>query len=123
MIDPVALDHRAIGIDEDREGKTMSAGVFGHLGGALPDDHQDLGPERMICRAMGSQLLQLRSAVRSPGPPYEHQYSGSVAEDGREPNFPAVASPQCKWWRRVTNAEACSPLRHLSSLVTAPLCA
>ncbi len=48
MIDPVALDHRAIGIDEDREGKTKSAGVFGHLFGALPDDNQDLGPERMI---------------------------------------------------------------------------
>ena len=108
MIDPVALDHRAIWIDEDREGKTMSAGVIGHLFGALADDHQDLGPERMIYREMGSQLLQLRSAVGSPGAPDEHQYSCPVAEDIREPNFLAVASLQRKWRRYVTNAEACS---------------
>jgi hypothetical protein len=96
MIDPVTFDHRAIGIDEDQEGKTTSAGVIGYLLGALAEDDQELGSERMIYREMGLQLLQLRSAVRSPGAANEHQYGCPVAEDIREPNFLAVASPQCE---------------------------
>jgi hypothetical protein len=48
MIDPVALDHQAIWIDEDRQGEAMSAGIVGHLLGTLADDNYDLGPESVI---------------------------------------------------------------------------
>jgi hypothetical protein len=50
MIDPVAPDHRAIWIDEDRQGETMNAGIIGHLLGALADDNQNFSPERVISR-------------------------------------------------------------------------
>ena len=50
MIDAVALDHRAVCIDEDRQGKTTRAGIIGHFLAALADDDQDLGAERMIFR-------------------------------------------------------------------------
>jgi hypothetical protein len=50
MIDSVALDHRAIWIDEDRQSETTKAGIIGHLRGALADDHQDFGPESVIDR-------------------------------------------------------------------------
>jgi hypothetical protein len=50
MIDPVALDHRAIRIDEDRQGEATSAGIVGHLLGMLADDNYDLGPESVISR-------------------------------------------------------------------------
>jgi hypothetical protein len=48
MIDPVALDHRTIWIDEDRQGEATSAGIIGHLLGALADDNHDLGRESVI---------------------------------------------------------------------------
>jgi hypothetical protein len=48
MIDPVALDHQAIWIDEDRQGEATSAGIIGHLLGTLGDDNYDLGPESVI---------------------------------------------------------------------------
>ena len=122
MIDSIALDHPTIRIDQNREGKPTSAGVIGHLLGALADDNQDLSPERMIPWEMVLQLFQLRSAARSPGAANEHHDGCPPAEDIREPNFLAVASPQRKWRRRVTNGEACSFLRHLSSFVTATPC-
>jgi hypothetical protein len=50
MIDAVALDHRAVCIGEDRQGQTTRAGIIGHFVGALADDDQDLGPERVIFR-------------------------------------------------------------------------
>jgi hypothetical protein len=50
MIHAVALDHRAIRVDEDRHGETPSAGICGYLLGPLADDDQHLGPERLIYR-------------------------------------------------------------------------
>jgi hypothetical protein len=50
MMDAVALDHRALGVDKDRQGQTTSAGIVGHFVGALADDDQDLGPERVVFR-------------------------------------------------------------------------
>jgi hypothetical protein len=44
MVDAVALDHRTIGIDEDRQSKTAGPVILGHFLGALADDHQDLSP-------------------------------------------------------------------------------
>jgi hypothetical protein len=119
MIDAVALDHRALGIDEDGEGKIMSGSVTGHLLGALTDDHQHLGSECMICREMRLQLLQLPAAVRSPGAANEHQDGSPATEDIRQSNLLAVASPQHEWRRCLTDAEACILPCHLSSLVTA----
>jgi hypothetical protein len=43
MINAVALDHRTIGIDEDRQRKAAGTVIIGHFLGALADDHQDLG--------------------------------------------------------------------------------
>jgi hypothetical protein len=42
MIDPVALDHRTICIDEDREGQAVGAVISGDSLGALANDHQHL---------------------------------------------------------------------------------
>jgi hypothetical protein len=50
MIDAVALDDGAIGIDEDRQGETVSARILADLLGALADDDQYLSPETMIYR-------------------------------------------------------------------------
>jgi hypothetical protein len=50
MMDAVALDYGAIGIDEDRQGEIVSANVLAYLLGALADDDQYLGPEAMIYR-------------------------------------------------------------------------
>jgi hypothetical protein len=44
MIDTVALDHQALWIDEDREGKAVPAVIIGHFLGTLTDDHQYLSP-------------------------------------------------------------------------------
>jgi hypothetical protein len=44
MIDPVALDHRAIWIDEDWKVETAVTVIFGHFRGALADDHHYLCP-------------------------------------------------------------------------------
>ena len=44
LVDAVALDHRAIWIDEGRQGETAAAVIFGHFRSALADDHHDLGP-------------------------------------------------------------------------------
>jgi hypothetical protein len=44
MIDTVALDHRAVWIDEDRHGKSAGAAVVAHFLGALADDYQYLCP-------------------------------------------------------------------------------
>jgi hypothetical protein len=44
MIDSVALDHRAIWINEDGKGETAAAVIFGHFRSALADDYYDLGP-------------------------------------------------------------------------------
>jgi hypothetical protein len=44
MINAVALDHRTIRIDEDRQSKTVGPVVIGHFLGALADDHQYLSP-------------------------------------------------------------------------------
>jgi hypothetical protein len=44
MIDPVALDHRAIWIDEDWKAETAVTVIFGHFRGALADDHHYLCP-------------------------------------------------------------------------------
>ena len=44
MIDSIALDHRAIWINEDRKGETAAAVIFGHFRSALADDCHDLGP-------------------------------------------------------------------------------
>ena len=43
VIDAVALDHRAIWIDEDRKGKPAGAVIIGDFLSALADDHHDLG--------------------------------------------------------------------------------
>jgi hypothetical protein len=48
MIDAVALDHRAIWVDENRHGETLRTGIIGHSVGALANDDQDLGPETVI---------------------------------------------------------------------------
>ena len=50
MIDAVALDDGAIGIDQDRQGETVSARILADLLGALADDDQYLSPETMIYR-------------------------------------------------------------------------
>ena len=50
MVDAVALDDGAIGIDEDRQGETVSARILADLLGALADDDQYLSPETMIYR-------------------------------------------------------------------------
>jgi hypothetical protein len=38
VIDAIAFDHRAIGVDEDRKRMAASAVIIGHLLGALADD-------------------------------------------------------------------------------------
>jgi hypothetical protein len=50
MIDAVALDHRAIWVDEDPYGETPDTSIIGHLLGALANDDQDLGPKPLIYR-------------------------------------------------------------------------
>jgi hypothetical protein len=94
MVDAVALDHRAVRIDEDRQGKTTRAAIVGHFLGALAGDDQDLGPERVIFRRIGVQLLQLRAAIRSPGAANEHEDGGPTAEHIGEPKDVAVADRQ-----------------------------
>jgi hypothetical protein len=42
MIDTVALDHRAIWIDQDRQLETVCTMILGHVRAALADDHHDL---------------------------------------------------------------------------------
>jgi hypothetical protein len=44
MIDTVALDHRAVGVDEERDGETVGGAVLCHFGRTLTDNDQDLGP-------------------------------------------------------------------------------
>jgi hypothetical protein len=120
MVDPVALDHRAVGIDENPQGKTLPAAIVGHLLGPLADDHQDLGPESGIDRDVGLQLLQLLPAVRSPRAADEHHYGCPRAEHVREANVLAVGGLQREWRGHVADVKACALLRHLSSLATAP---
>jgi hypothetical protein len=50
MMDAVALNYGAIGIDEDPQGETVSARILAYLLGALADDDQYLSPETMIYR-------------------------------------------------------------------------
>ena len=76
VIDPVALDHRAIRIDKDRQGQPVGMAIFDHFFGTLADDHQHLSSQGLVCRQMGLQLVQLLAAIRSPGAANEH-------DDGR----------------------------------------
>lgn len=48
MIDPIALDHRAVRVDEEWDSETMRGAVLGHFGGTLADDHQDLSTQSLI---------------------------------------------------------------------------
>jgi hypothetical protein len=50
MIDTVALDHRAVWIDQDRQVKTAGPMILGHVRAALADDHHDLSSQAMIRR-------------------------------------------------------------------------
>jgi hypothetical protein len=48
MIDPVALDHRAVGVDEERDREPMGCAVFCHFRRTLADDHHYLGPHGLV---------------------------------------------------------------------------
>ena len=50
MIDTVALDHRAVWIDQDRQLETVCTMKLGHVRAALADDHHDLGSYALIRR-------------------------------------------------------------------------
>jgi hypothetical protein len=90
VIDAVALDHRAVRVDEDRERQAVGAVIVGHLVGALADDHQKLGSKGAIGRQIGLQLLQLPAAVRSPGAADEHDHRRHGAQHVRQPDFLSV---------------------------------
>jgi hypothetical protein len=115
MIDPIAPDHRAIWIDEDRQREMTNAGIIGQLPGALADDNQHFGPERVILRQVGLQLLQLLAAVRSPGAANEHQYSRPTTEYVCEADFLAVSGLQREWGCRLANMKTSNFLGHLFS--------
>jgi hypothetical protein len=74
VIHIVALDHRSIRIDEDRQREAAGTVIIGHGRAALGDDHQDFGAKGLVRREMGLQLLQLLAAVRSPGAANEHHH-------------------------------------------------
>jgi hypothetical protein len=94
MIHTVALDHRAIRVDEDRQVEPVGVVVIGHFRRTLTDDHQHPSSEGLIGREMGLQLLQLPAAVRSPGAADEHDHRGFGGQHVDESNFLSFASPQ-----------------------------
>ena len=73
MIDPIPLDDRAIGIDQDGNRQVLRLSVRLDLLGALADDHAHPRPQAVEGLEMGLQLLQLLAAARSPGAADEHQ--------------------------------------------------
>jgi hypothetical protein len=74
MVDTIALDDSTVGVDEERQCEAMRSPILCHLRGALADDDQHLDAARLIRCEVSLQLLQLRSAGRSPCAPNEHDH-------------------------------------------------
>ena len=115
VIDPVALDHRSIRIDKDRQGQPVGVSIIGHFLGTLADDHQHLSSQVPIRQQMGLQLFQLLAAVRSPGATNEHDDSRAGADNICQPNFPALVGTQCERRGHIAELEWWMRLFHLSS--------
>jgi hypothetical protein len=118
VIDPVALDHRSIRVDEDRQGQPAGMVIVGYFIGALADDHQHLSSQGLIRRQMGLQLFQLLAAVRSPGAADERDDHRAGADNVCQPNFPALIGKQrerrghiaeLEWWMRLCHLSSSSP--------------
>jgi hypothetical protein len=105
VIDPVALDHRAVRVDKDRQGQPPGVSIIGHFLGTLADDHQHLSSQGLICRQMGLQLFQLLAATRSPGAANEHDDGRARADNICQPNFPALVGTQCERRGHIAESE------------------
>lgn len=106
MVDPITLDHGAVGIDEDRDREPMGLAISRHFRGALADDHQDLRTQGLVLRKMGLQLIQLLAASRSPCPADKHEDHRFGLEDVAQLYFSPFARAQRESWSFIAKRQS-----------------